>query len=81
MYMQCISKAPFPDIFQILIKHAYIYMGTRIQILYLGAVQKLQTLVIQSMLIMGEYRDMSRIYIALQGRYSNLVGWGRVIFS
>ncbi len=44
-----------------------IYMDTSIQILYLGVVHKLQTLVIQNMLIMGESRDMSRIYIELQG--------------
>ncbi len=30
-------------------------------------VHKLQTLVIQNMLMMGESRDMSGIYIALQG--------------
>ncbi len=45
-------------------------MGTSIQILYLGVVHKLQTLVIQNMLIMGESRDMSRIYIALKGHLS-----------
>ena len=42
------------------------HMGTSIQILYLGVVHKLQTLVIQNMLI-GESWDMSRIYIPLQG--------------
>ena len=44
-----------------------ILMGMVIQILYLGVVHKLHTLVIQNMLTMGESRDMSRIYIALQG--------------
>ncbi len=44
-------------------------MGTSIQILYLGVVHKLQILVIQNMLTMGESRDMSRIYIALQALF------------
>ena len=43
-------------------------MGTIIQILCLGVVHKLHTLVIQNMLTIGESRDMSRIYIALQGQ-------------
>ncbi len=43
-----------------------------ISILYLGVVHKLQTLVIQNMLIIGESRDMSRIYIALQGSLTAL---------
>ena len=38
-----------------------IHKGTRIQVLYLGVVHKLQTLVIQNMLIMGEARDMSAV--------------------
>ncbi len=46
-------------------------MGTRIQILYLGVLHKLQMLVIQNILSMGESRDMSRIYIALQGYLSH----------
>ena len=35
--------------------------------IYLEVVHKLQTLMIQNMLTKGESRDMSRIYIALQG--------------
>ena len=44
-------------------------MCTSIQILFLGVVHKLQSLVIQNMLTMGESRDMSRIYISLQGSF------------
>ncbi len=44
-----------------------ILMGTSIQIIYLGVVHKLHTLVMQNMPTIGKYRDMSRIYIALQG--------------
>ena len=46
-----------------------IRMGTGMQILYKGVVHKLHALVIQNMLTMGESRDMSRIYIALQGQF------------
>ncbi len=42
------------------------------KILYLGVVHKLQMLAIQNMLIMGESRDMSRIYIALQGYFQHV---------
>ncbi len=44
-----------------------ILLGTSIQIIYLGVVHKLHTLVMQNMQTIGKYRDMSRIYIALQG--------------
>ena len=43
------------------VKHNYIVARD------LGVVHKLQTLAIQNILTMGESRDMSRIYIALQG--------------
>ncbi len=52
-----------------------ILMGTSIQIIYLGVVHKLHTLVMQNMPTIGKSRDMSRIYIALQGLLHNVQGF------
>ena len=64
------SASDFPDLFQILIKHAYIILyGYEHKNSLFRVVHRLQMLLIQNMLIMGESRDMSRIHIALQGLF------------